>query len=125
MADLRGLNLLRNDPVTAARVIAEAESGDMDAQYAAGLIYAEGRGVEQNQALSYFWLSLAHDQGDEDAQLLRMVVAVEMSDDDYACAKQLLEKVKNDYEEIADEFSKTRNWLWPEFKYFEKYSNEQ
>ena len=40
MADLFGLNLWRNDPEMAARLIAEAEQGDMDAQYAAGLIYA-------------------------------------------------------------------------------------
>ena len=52
MADLRGLNLLRNDPEAAARLIAEAESGDMDAQYAAGLVYAEGRGVDPDVRVS-------------------------------------------------------------------------
>jgi len=92
MADLRSLSLLRNDPVAAQNLLRQAESGDVDAQYAAGLIYAEGRGVEQNDALSYFWLSLAHQQGDEDADILRMVVAVNMSDEDYQCAKQMLEK---------------------------------
>jgi TPR repeat protein len=95
MADLHSLSLLRNDPVAAQRLLHDAENGDVDAQYAAGLIYAEGRGVEQNEALSYFWLTLAHEQGDEDAEILRMVVAVNMSDDDYACAKQLLEKHKS------------------------------
>ena len=95
MADLRSLSLLRNDPVAAKKLLRDAEHGDVDAQYAAGLIYAEGRGVEQNEALSYFWLSLAREQGDEDAELLRMVIAVNMSDEDYACAKQLLEKYKS------------------------------
>lgn len=36
-------------------------------------------------------------------------------------AKDLLEKVKNDYSSISDEFSATRKWLWPEFKFFKKY----
>mgnify|MGYP001554150131 FL=1 len=59
MADLRGLNLLRNDPEAAARWIAEAERGDMDAQYAAGLVYAEGRGVDPDLVQAYFWLTRA------------------------------------------------------------------
>jgi TPR repeat protein len=92
MADLRSLALLRNDPQQAQNLLRDAENGDVDAQYAVGLIYAEGRGVEQDQALSYFWLSLAHEQGDKDAEILRMVVAVNMSDAEYACAKQLLDK---------------------------------
>ena len=80
MADLRGLNLLRNDPETAARLIAAAERGDVDAQYAAGLIYAEGRGVEPDLVQAYFWLSQALGQGDRDAEKLRRYVAAEMGD---------------------------------------------
>lgn len=38
-------------------------------------------------------------------------------------AKQLLEKVQKDYEAIAEEFSQTRNYAWPEFKHFKKYIN--
>ena len=67
MADLSGLNLLRNDPEVAARLIAAAEEGDMDAQYAAGLVYAEGRGVEPDLVQSYFWLTRAMEQGDVEA----------------------------------------------------------
>ena len=36
-------------------------------------------------------------------------------------AKQLLKKVENDYALIAEEFSETRKWLWPEFEGFKKY----
>lgn len=91
MADLRGLNLLRNDPQAAARLLAQAEQGDIDAQYAAGLIYAEGRGVGIDLVQSYFWLSKAIDQGDGDAELLRRQVAVQMSDTEFAAARRLLE----------------------------------
>lgn len=94
MADLRGLNLLRNDPERAARLIAEAEQGDVDAQYAAGLIYAEGRGVEPDLAQSYYWLSLAVDQGDTDAEILRQSVASQMSDTEFAAARHLLERAR-------------------------------
>jgi ubiquinone/menaquinone biosynthesis C-methylase UbiE len=36
-------------------------------------------------------------------------------------AKHLLKKVENDYDLIAEEFSETRKWLWPEFEGFKKY----
>jgi len=36
-------------------------------------------------------------------------------------AKELLKKVEHDYEKIAQEFSETRKWLWPEFDFFKKY----
>lgn len=94
MADLSGLNLLRNDPVTAARLLAEAEHGDRDAQYAAGLIYAEGRGVEIDLVQSYFWLTRALDQGDDDAGQLRRIVAVQMSDAQFDEARRLVRLAK-------------------------------
>ena len=93
MADLRGLNLLRNDPEAAARLLAEAEHGDMDAPSAAGLIYAEGRGVGIDLVQSYYWLSMAIGQGDADAELLRRQVAVQMSDAEFASARRLLQAV--------------------------------
>ena len=91
MADLSGMNLLRNDPVVAARVIAEAEEGDVDAQYAAGLIYAEGRGVEIDLVQAYFWLTRAVDQGDADAEQLRRMVAAQMDDAQFADGRRLVE----------------------------------
>ena len=36
-------------------------------------------------------------------------------------AKELLKKVKEDYEKIAEEFDNTRRWLWPEFDFFKPY----
>jgi len=90
MADLSGLGLLRNDPEVAARVIAEAEAGDMDAQYAAGLVYAEGRGVEPDLVQSYFWLTRAVQQGDDDAERLRWYVASRLSEVEFADAKRLV-----------------------------------
>ena len=40
-------------------------------------------------------------------------------------AKQLLKKVENDYDLIAEEFSDTRKWLWPEFDNFKKYLKDR
>lgn len=94
MADLTGLNLLRNDPEVAARLLDEAERGDMDAQYAAGLIYAEGRGVEIDLAQAYFWLTRALEQGDADAERLRRRVAVQMDDETFAEARRLVDRAK-------------------------------
>jgi TPR repeat protein len=90
MADLSGLNLLRNDPEVAARLIAAAEEGDMDAQYAAGLVYAEGRGVEPDLVQSYFWLTRAMEQGDVDAEKLRRYVASQMSEAEFWDARRLV-----------------------------------
>lgn len=90
MADLSGLNLLRNDPEVAARLIAEAEAGDMDAQFAAGLVYAEGRGVEPDLVQSYFWLTRAVEQGDGDAEKLRRYVAAQMSEAEFLDARRLV-----------------------------------
>jgi TPR repeat protein len=90
MADLSGLNLLRNDPEVAARLIAEAEAGDMDAQYAAGLVYAEGRGVEPDLVQSYFWLTRALQQGDGDAEKLRRYVAAQMTEAEFSDARRLV-----------------------------------
>lgn len=36
-------------------------------------------------------------------------------------AQKILEKVKRDYEYMADEFSESRNAPWPEFEMFKKY----
>lgn len=94
MADLSSLSLLRNDPADAERLLRHAEAGDVDAQYAAGLIFAEGRGVEQDNSLSFFWLTVAHEQGDTDAELLRNMVAVNMTEEEFRQARGLLEKYR-------------------------------
>jgi TPR repeat protein len=86
---LKDLILLRNDPAKVPLIRDLALRGEMDAQYAMGLIYAEGRGVEIDLAQSHYWLSLAVEQGDRDAALLRNVVGSRMSDAEYAAAKRL------------------------------------
>lgn len=76
---LRELVLLRHDPELAERVRAEAFTGNVDAQYALGLIFAEGRGVDEDPVEAYAWLSLAILQGDRDAVTLRGVIAGRMT----------------------------------------------
>ena len=86
---LKGLILLRNDPSKVQLIRDLAQRGEMDAQYAMGLIYAEGRGVEIDLAQAHYWLSLAIDQGDQDADLLRNIIGSRMTDLEYAAAKRL------------------------------------
>ena len=91
MIDVKGMVRVLDgrDPEAAARLIAEAESGDMDAQYAAGLVYAEGRGVGPDLVQAYYWLTRAYEQGDSDAERLRCLVAAEMQDNEFAEARRL------------------------------------
>lgn len=86
---LRDLILLRNDPSKVARIREAAERGEMDAQFAMGLIYAEGRGVEIDLAQAHFWLSLAIGQGDADADQLRNIIGSQMNDAEFAAAQDL------------------------------------
>ncbi|MBK1642822.1 hypothetical protein CKO12_13265 [Chromatium okenii] len=86
---LKDLVLFRNDPSKVAPIRAAAESGEVDAQYAMGLICAEGRGVSIDLAQAHYWLSLAIDQGDRDAVRLREVVGCQMNDAEYHAAKRL------------------------------------
>jgi len=78
---LAELALYRNDPELARTIEEYALQGDKNAQYALGLIYAEGRGVQYNPVESYAWLTAAIMQGDEDAMLLRSMVAEVLSTD--------------------------------------------
>jgi len=63
--------------------------GEADALYALGLIYAEGRGVPVDLAQAHYWLTLAVEQGDRDAELLRNIIGPRMSDEEYAAALRL------------------------------------
>lgn len=89
---LKDLVLLRNDPSTVLRVREAAARGEVDAFYALGLIYAEGRGVTIDLAQAHYWLSLAIDRGDRDADLLRNIVGSQMTDEEYEAAKRLRAK---------------------------------
>jgi TPR repeat protein len=86
---LKDLILLRNDPSKVGVVREAALRGEVDAQYALGLIYAEGRGVAIDLAQAHYWLSLAIEQGDKDADQLRNVVGSQMTDAEYEAAKRL------------------------------------
>jgi TPR repeat protein len=92
MADkgyLKHLILLRNDPEKVAIIREAALAGDVDAQYALGLVYAEGRGVPEDPAQAHYWLTLAVEQGDGDAELLRNILGARMSDEEHEAAKRL------------------------------------
>ena len=86
---LKDLVLLRNDPSIVPVILEAAQNGEVDAQYALGLIYAEGRGVAIDLAQAHYWLTLAVEQGDCDAELLRNIVGCQMTDEEYAAAKRL------------------------------------
>jgi TPR repeat protein len=86
---LKDLILLRNDPAIVPVILEAAQRGEVDAQYALGLVYAEGRGVPIDLAQAHYWLSLAVAQGDSDADLLRNIVGSQMTDEEYAAAVRL------------------------------------
>jgi len=90
MANLADLVLLRNDPAVAEEFLQAAQQGDINAQYGMGLIYAEGRGVEQDAARAFYWLTCAIEQGDSGAGVLRNVVAAGMTDEQFVRARLLL-----------------------------------
>jgi uncharacterized protein len=80
---LKDLILWRNDPELAERVLQEARRGNVDAQYAMGLIFAEGRGVPLDLVRAYAWLTVAVLRGDRDAVTLRNIVGSQMSDEEF------------------------------------------
>ncbi|MEJ2142944.1 MAG: sel1 repeat family protein [Gammaproteobacteria bacterium] len=79
---LAELVLWQNNPEQAEIISQLAHQGNRDAQYALGLIYAEGRGIEEDQVQAYYWLSKAMAQGDQDAETLRQIVQQSMSFDE-------------------------------------------
>ena len=94
MVNISDLTLLRNDPGVAANFIREAHEGDIDAQYGLGLIYAEGRGVPQDDATAFFWLTRAAEQGDRDAETLRNHVAAGMTSDQFDRADLMMKQYR-------------------------------
>jgi TPR repeat protein len=87
---LARLVLYRNDPDLAEEIRQAAEAGLVDAQYAMGLLYAEGRGVEHDPVAAYIWLSRAVEQGDRDAEALRHIVLQQMTQTQIAEAERQL-----------------------------------
>ena len=79
---LRDLVLLRNDPEKVGEIEREAYTDNPHAQYAMGLIYVEGRGVEPDRARAYAWLTRAVMNGDREAETLRNVVGAELTEEE-------------------------------------------
>lgn len=86
---LKDLVLLRNDPSKVEAIRDAAARGEVDAFYAMGLVYAEGRGVSIDLAQAHYWLSLAVKRGDRDAELLRSAVGCQMTEEEYQAALRL------------------------------------
>ena len=55
-------------PAAVAETHARAGHGDADAQYELGIMYAEGRGVPQHDAVAFAWYRQAAEQGVAKAQ---------------------------------------------------------
>lgn len=89
------LILLRNDPDVVVNVERHARDGNPHAQYAMGLIYAEGRGVAVDLAVSYAWLTLAVMQGDRAAEQLRNIVAFDLDDAQFADGKMMAAELED------------------------------
>lgn len=76
---LGDLVLLRNDPELVDEVMPHAMGGNLNAQYALGLIFAEARGTDEDLVKSFAWLSIAATEGDSDAESLRYIVGERMT----------------------------------------------
>jgi TPR repeat protein len=86
---LQEMMKFRNDPALAAEIDAHARAGHVDAQFAMGLLYAEGRGVPLDRVKSYAWLTVAITSGDRDAEDLRYIVLQDMTDTEVDRARSL------------------------------------
>jgi localization factor PodJL len=71
-----------------------AELGVRDSQYNLAILYARGLGVEKDLGKSWFWLSLAAQQGDADAATKRDEIAHEMDPAAFASAAEALLRFK-------------------------------
>jgi TPR repeat protein len=108
MSDISLQALLRGDPEIVAGLLAAAEQGNVDAQYRVGLIYAEGRGVAQDEVKAYYWLSRAIRQGDADAQTLLRVVAAAMTPEQFRQAEELAGEAQSIVAEVQPAPGKRR-----------------
>ncbi len=91
---LRDLVLLKNDANLLDEFYERAIQGSIDAQYGLALIYAEGRGTEEDLVRAFAWLTVCGIQGDEDAQTLRMVVSERMTEDEFQQSLDLSLQIK-------------------------------
>jgi TPR repeat protein len=85
---LKDIVLLRNDPELVEQIRDKALQDNRHAMYALGLVYAEGRGVDEDLIEAWAWLTLAVMRGDKDAEQLRFVVAAQMQQDQFEEAER-------------------------------------
>lgn len=91
---LRDLMLLKHDAALLDEFYEKAVEGDVDAQYGLGLIYAEGRGTDEDLVKAFAWLTVCTAQGDDDAQTLRMVVSERMTEEEFQRSLDLSLEIK-------------------------------
>ncbi|MDP7628350.1 MAG: SEL1-like repeat protein [SAR202 cluster bacterium] len=77
-----------------------AEQGYAFAQYNLGLMYANGRGVPQNNVRAYVWWSVAAAQGHEDARGNRDIVSDELTPEQLARGQDMATRCfESDYQD--------------------------
>lgn len=91
---LREIQTLRNDPELAVRLLEFAEQDQVDAQYALGLVYAEGRGIPEDLARAFYWLSRAIANGDQEAHTLRNIIGAQMTEDQYQASQRMINSLE-------------------------------
>ncbi len=86
----------------------EAQKGNPKAQFALGLLYHGGKGVEQNSVRAYVWYSLAEANGHKRSAKIKEELAGKLSPEQIKNAKELiakhsLEDLENQTDELFDE----------------------
>ena len=92
--EVRGLLQMDREPSPLAIVLEMALAGDVDAQFAVGMIYADGRGVKRDLVQAFFWMSRAIDQGSKEAVECCQSIRSQMSSEDHERALYLIGAVR-------------------------------
>ena len=71
-----------------------AEQGFAEAQYSLGVMYAEGRGVQQDFVQAHMWFDLAAASGDSSAGKNMEIIAAKMTRSQIAEAQRLAKEWK-------------------------------
>jgi TPR repeat protein len=86
----RSLNFLSADDVEAVKWFRKAaEQGNAEAQLGLGVMYANGRGVPQNEVLAHRWWNLAGAQGHTIARKNMELIANYMTKEQIADAQRM------------------------------------
>jgi TPR repeat protein len=91
-AFLSGLNRWQNDKDHFRHIERFARSGDVDAMYALGLLFIEGRGVGQDYVIAYKWLNLAAINGDKDSYNLLYMITPDMTAEQIKKGEELIKQ---------------------------------